>query len=879
MGLCAADVPKPLPIGKSTQHHVPLGRTNPTLTLAELITEPKSADYPRHRCVHELLREQSTRTPDAVAIESEGGRRVTYAALEARSNQVAHAILKRSPGVESLVAVCIDRSIEMVVALLGVLKAGAAYVPLDPAYPSDRIKYVLDDAGATLLLTQSSLLPALPPSSAEILCLDADWSWAEGERQDPPEVDVAPNNLAYVIYTSGSTGRPKGVQLEHRSVVNFLWSMRDTPGMTSNDVLVAVTTLSFDIAGLEIYLPLLVGGKLVIASREATADGRLLMQLLKQSGATIMQATPTTWRVLLESGWAGDRALKVLVGGEALSSDLGRQLAERCGSVWNMYGPTETTIWSSVYKVEGADDKLVPIGQPIANTTFHILDANMQEVSYGTEGELYIGGEGLARGYFQREELTADKFVADPFSATPGARMYRTGDLARYRADGNVEFLGRLDHQVKIRGFRIELGEIEAVLEQHQDVRQAVVLAREDTPGDKRLVAYVVPESGKTFDPNVLLAHAGAQLPDYMTPSAFVQMAVLPLTPNGKVDRKALPLPKLEDLQSDVAYVAPRDATEKKLVALWEEVLGVHPIGVNSNFFELGGRSVLAARLFTKIAHTFHREVPLAVLFRSPTIALLAEQLRVPSAGSEYRTIIPIQETGTRPPFFCVHGGAGGSLFMRELSRRLGPDQPFYGIEPEGLDGLAFRRTTVEAMAEHYLSEIAKVQPKGPYYIGGYCFGGLVAFEMAQQLIRRGEQPAFLGLFSAELRYNHRELPSRPALQPAKPVSARLTTLVSSPFKVVRNLTTAAMWDIRTKSSRHILPRLASWGVRVPPSMRTSYVTQSLGKAERNYKPAPYPGPVVLFYGRDNNEYGPNLGWDGLAEEVRALCHRGRRSP
>ena len=381
----------------------------------------------------------------------------------------------------------------MVVGLLGILKAGGAYVPLDPAYPSDRIKYVLDDARVKLLLTQTPLLASIPATSADVVRLDPEWRAFQQEDCRPVATDVSPSNLAYVIYTSGSTGRPKGVQLEHRNVVNFLCSMRREPGMTDSDVLVAVTTLSFDIAGLELYLPLLAGGRLVVASREATLDGRLLMQLLKESGATIMQATPTTWRVLFESGWEGDPKLKVLVGGEALPADLARQLARSCGPVWNMYGPTETTIWSSVYKVEGKDDKLVPIGKPIANTALYVLDAKCQPVPVGTEGELYIGGEGLARGYFEREELTAEKFVPDPFSFLPDARMYRTGDVARYRPDGNVEFLGRIDHQVKIRGFRIELGEIEAVLEQHDSVNQAVVIAREDTPGDKRLVAYLVP--------------------------------------------------------------------------------------------------------------------------------------------------------------------------------------------------------------------------------------------------------------------------------------------------------------------------------------------------------------------------------------------------
>src|SRR5450755_1972849 len=823
------------------------------------------AEYPRDLCVHQLLEEQARRNPESVAIEFQG-RGLSYAELDARSNQLAHFLRSRGVQADRLVGVCVERSLEMVVALLGILKAGGAYVPLDPAYPSDRIKYVLDDAHVTLLLTQDSMLASLPATAAEVIRLDPEWRAFQHEDPCPIVTEVKPENLAYVIYTSGSTGKPKGVQLEHRSVVNFLYAMRRAPGMTSNDVLVAVTTLSFDIAGLELYLPLLVGGRLVVASREATVDGRMLMKLLEQSGATIMQATPTTWRVLLESGWEGNPKLKVLVGGEALSADLARQLAMRCGPVWNMYGQTETTIWSSVYQVEGKDEKLVPIGKPIANTTFYILDANRRAVAEGAEGELYIGGEGLARGYFEREELTAEKFVADPFSSRPGARMYRTGDLARYRQDGNVEFLGRIDHQVKIRGFRIELGEIEAVLEQHPGVNHAVVVAREDTPGDKRLVAYFVPATPDALTSAELRSHAGKQLTDYMTPTAFVQMAKLPVTPNGKVDRKALPAPTVIDFEAQTEYVAPRDATERKLVQLWEEVLGVSPISVTASFFDLGGRSVLAARLFTKILRAFGKELPLSTLFRSPTVEQLAKELQPTAQAFEYPTLVTIQEHGSKPPFFCVHGGAGSTLFLHRLSRELGDDQPFYGIEPEGLDGKRFQRRTIEEMAAHYVREMRKVQPTGPYYIGGYCFGGLVAFEMAQQLRQKGEQTGVVALFSAALRCNH--LVSRPKVQPAaRPLGARMVRLLSSPIKFLRSLSTTLYWRAVVSVRKYFYGALLGMGVRIPPGMRTMYLTEMLGQAERRYQPKFYAGPVVLFYGRGNDEFGPNLGWDGLAEQ------------
>src|SRR5271169_4879378 len=733
MDLCAPEVPKTVPTGDPRPCHVPLSTFDSATNAAQMEWHEShtGAENPAPCCVHTLFRDAALRSPNATALPFQN-QTLTYAELEFRSNQLAHFLQKRGVGPEALVGLCVERSMEMVVGVLGILKAGGAYVPLDPAYPSDRLKYVIDDARVKHLLTQAQLLPSIPATSADVICLDPEWHAFQGEDRGPDSADVLPSNLAYVIYTSGSTGRPKGVQLEHRSVVNFLCSMRREPGMTDSDVLVAVTTLSFDIAGLELYLPLLAGGRLVVASRDATLDGRFLIQLIKQSGATIMQATPTTWRVLFESGWDGDPKLKVLVGGEALSADLARQLARSCGPVWNMYGPTETTIWSSVYPVEGKDERLVPIGKPIANTTFYILDAKRQPVPEGTEGELYIGGEGLARGYFERGDLTAEKFVADPFSSLPDARMYRTGDLARYKADGNVEFLGRIDHQVKIRGFRIELGEIEAVLEQHAGIHQAVVMAREDTPGDKRLVAYYVPKMADTLAAGELREHVGKQLPDYMTPSAFVQMVKFPLTPNGKVDRKALPAPSMRDFEAQTEYVAPSNDTERKLVCLWEETLGISAISVTANFFDLGGRSRLAARLFTKILRTFGKELPLSTLFRSATVEQLAKELEPSGDKHEYSTLVSIQPNGTKPPFFCVHGGAGSTLFLHQLAGHLGADQPFYGIEPEGMDGRCFQRTTVEEMAENYLSEVRKVQPTGPYFLGGYCFGGLVAFEMAR---------------------------------------------------------------------------------------------------------------------------------------------------
>ena len=824
--------------------------------------QTKSA-YPRDLCVHQLFEAQVRNHPSRIAAEFQG-QRLTYEELDIASNRLAHLLQKKGVKADVLVGLCVERSLGMLIGLLGILKAGGAYVPLDPSYPADRIQYVLGDADAKVLVTETALLQALPKTSAQILCLDD----STLHEQSPGSVqsDATADNLAYVIYTSGSTGKPKGVQLEHRSVVNFLCSMQKEPGLDSTDALVAVTTLSFDIAGLEMYLPLISGARVVIASRESTYDGRLLSQLLSRSGATVMQATPATWRLLLESGWKGNRKLKVLVGGEALPAELAQQLSTLCGPVWNMYGPTETTIWSSVYRVQGNEDRILPIGHPIANTSLYILDEQRHPVALGKEGELYIGGEGLARGYFRRPELTAEKFVDDPFR--PGQRMYRTGDLARFRNDGNVEFLGRIDHQVKVRGFRIELGEIEAVLEQHPAVRRAVVTAQGENSGEKRLVAYVVSHPDEIVTSADLRQRVKQQLPDYMIPAAFVQLATLPLTPNGKVDRKALPQPSPLDFDTSTSYVAPRDPVELKLANIWEEVLGAHPIGVKTSFFDLGGRSLLAARMFMKISRELRQDLPLSLLFQAPTIEQLAIQIRSRAGAGNYSTLVAIQPQGSKPPFFCVHGGAGSTLFLHRLSREMNSDQPFFGFEPEGMDGARFTRTSVQQMAQHYVTEMRKVQPEGPYQIGGYCFGGIVAFEMAQQLLSQGEQTSLVAMFSAPLRFHRASRPAKIKTASTGETPSRWSRLLRSPGQALR-------WRIisfgrRFRSWLHITTcRLfLSLGLRVPQSLRTMYVVRMINEAEKQYAPQFYPGTLSLFRGKGLYEEDSDMGWSGLAKRL-----------
>ncbi|MFE1744012.1 amino acid adenylation domain-containing protein [Coleofasciculus sp. H7-2] len=603
------------------------------------------------RCLHELFEEQVGRTPDAIAIVFEN-QQLTYAELNAKANQLAHHLQKLGVKPEVLVGICVERSLEMVVGLLAILKAGGAYLPLDPAYPPDRLAFMLEDAQVSVLLTQKRLLNTLPSHNAKIVYLDSDWETQQIYSQNSVQ---NPSNLAYVIYTSGSTGRPKGVQISHTCVVNFLISLRQKLEVTERDIFLAVTSLSFDIAALEIFLPITVGSRVVVVTREIASDGAQLLTTLTHSGATIMQATPATWRLLLTAGWQGSKNLKILCGGEALPRQLAAQLLVRGDRLWNLYGPTETTIWSTIYPVESSDT--ISIGRPIANTQVYILDRYLQPVPVGVTGELYIGGKGLSRGYLNRPELTAQKFIPNPFleKSEKSELLYKTGDLARYLPNGELEYLGRIDHQVKIRGFRIELGEIEAVLSQHPAVQQAVVIAR-DNSSDRNLLAYVVPKQEEAATtPLQLRSFLKQKLPNYMVPSAFVLLEAIPLTPNGKIDRRALPEPDTARPELDSAYIAPRTAIEEVVAGIWTQVLGLQQVGMRDRFFDLGGHSLLATQVISRLREAFQVELPLRYLFESPTVAGLAERIEACRAQQSLQTppLVPVSRDGELPLSFA----------------------------------------------------------------------------------------------------------------------------------------------------------------------------------------------------------------------------------
>ncbi|MEM7018619.1 MAG: amino acid adenylation domain-containing protein, partial [Pseudomonadota bacterium] len=604
-------------------------------------------DYPRTSSVHDLVSRQAAASPGQTSVEF-GADSLSYEALEQRSNQLAQYLISQGTQPGDLIGICVNRSVEMLIGLLGILKTGAAYLPLDPEYPAERLAFIADDAELKTLLAETATInPGWTQHIKQIISLDNDLASIEAHPNILPDIPPNPERCAYVIYTSGSTGKPKGVQVPHRAVVNFLSSMAETPGIQSSDTLLAVTTLSFDIAVLELFLPLTVGARLVIASREAAADGHQLKHLLEDNQVTMMQATPATWRILLAANWQSNGPFRILCGGEAFPKDLLTPLCQQSNDIWNMYGPTETTIWSTCQQLH--PDQTVSIGTPIANTFIYVLDELLKPSPIGAPGELYIGGEGVTHGYLNRPELTAERFVPNPFNDVPNAKMYKTGDLVCRRADGSLEYINRLDNQIKLRGFRIELGEIEAVLITHQYVAQCAVIVREDQPGDQRLTAYIVPDDNAELTMADMRQHLQQQLPDYMIPQHLQALEALPLTPNNKIDRNALRALVTEQLQADVAeFVAARNEREQLIVDIWQEVLGLARVGIEDNFFLLGGHSLLATQIISRLRDNLGVELSMSRLFEHPTISALAD---LPEA-STLPAIQPAASAGTYPLSF-----------------------------------------------------------------------------------------------------------------------------------------------------------------------------------------------------------------------------------
>jgi amino acid adenylation domain-containing protein len=618
----------------------------PILTAAErhqLLVEwnDTATDYPKDKCLHELFETQVERTPEAVALVFES-EQLTYGDLNRRANQLAHYLQRLGVGPEVLVGVYMERSLEMVIALYGILKAGGAYVPLDPEYPPDRVAFMLEDAQVPVLLTQQRLAEGLPAHAAHVLCLDSEWQTVAQESVDSPVSAATADNLAYVIYTSGSTGRPKGAMNTHRGICNRLLWMQDAYHLTEADRVLQKTPFSFDVSVWEFFWPLLVGARLVVAQPGGHKDSAYLVRTIVDQQITTLHFVPSMLQLFLEDKDVQKcRSLKrVICSGEALPHELQQRFFERLDAeLHNLYGPTEAAVDVTYWQCQPQSElKTVPIGRPVANTQLYVLDRHMQPVPTGVAGELYIGGVQVARGYLNRPELTAERFIPDPFRHEPDARLYKTGDLVRYLPDGNIEFLGRLDHQVKLRGFRIELGEIEAVLSLHPAIREAVVLLREDVPDDKRLVAYVVPKQQAPLTIGQLRDYLKEKLPEYMVPAAFVQLEALPLTPNGKVDRRSLPAPTWEG-QSEKAYVAPQNELQNIIAGIWRELLQVDRVGLDDSFFDLGGHSLLIMQAHHRLSEVTGRELSMTDMFRFPTIRTLTQYLSQDPGNGDQITI------------------------------------------------------------------------------------------------------------------------------------------------------------------------------------------------------------------------------------------------
>jgi amino acid adenylation domain-containing protein len=722
-----------------------------------------ATDYPFLGWMPDLVAQQAQRSPEAIAVRFEQTA-LTYADFVAQVNRLANHLVGAGVRADVVVGVCLERSIDMVVALHAIQKAGGAYLPLDPQYPPDRLAYMANDAGIALLISHSQLRESCVGVTAPRLDLDLAHADLATSPDTAPHVTIEADDLAYVIYTSGSTGRPKGVAVPHRGFLNRLQWMQEQYRLKPSDTVLQKTPFSFDVSVWEFFWPLMSGATLAVALPGDHRDAGRVVETIKAHGVTALHFVPSMLQVFLGHAEAAscDTVKQVFCSGEALPFNLQQRFFEVMDTpqLHNLYGPTEASIDVSHWTCQRhALTPVVPIGVPIANTSLHVLDEHLNPVPIGVAGELHIGGVGLARGYLNRPELTQEKFIQDPFGHARGDRLYKTGDLARFRADGAIEYLGRLDHQVKLRGFRIEIGEIESVLVEHPAVEATVVTVHE-SQGDKRLVAYLA--CGDHERPSVgdLRDFLGTRLPDHMIPSLFVMLEAMPLGPNGKVNRHALPSPEVVRSGPDTEYVAPRSNLERDMALLWQQTLGLEQVGVKDNFFQLGGHSLLAVGLMTRIEQTFGPTLPTSTLFRNPTVELLSQAVQAHTAGAAVSTLVPIQTEGDQPPLFCPAGGGGSVLYYQPLAKYLGPSQPFYGLQAVGLDGLCEPLRDIESMAALYIQEIRGVQPKGPYRIAGHCFGGLVAFEMAQQLRRAGEEIETLMLIDVPARQLPGQLPT-----------------------------------------------------------------------------------------------------------------------
>ncbi len=846
---------------------------------------------PSGESIQRLFEAHCRKTPDAPALVA-GEDRLTYRELNVRANRLAHYLRSLGVGPDALVGLCVERSADMAVGILAVLKGGGAYVPLDPAYPRDRIEYMLTDSGTSILVTEKKFADGFGDHRGVIVTLDGDAEKIERESDRDPAPSLGPDSLAYVIYTSGSTGKPKGVMITHGNLVNYVRTLPNALGLADSDGYLHTASISFSSSVRQLLVPLSIGASVVVATLDQMRDPLSLFELIRQEAVTVVDLVPSFWRSCLlalnstskeNEDRLLDNKLRVLLSAsEPLPVSTPRELASKFGSgvrLINMYGQTETSGIIAVAPIDAAslgESGIVSIGRGIENARIYIVDDQMQMVPDGEQGELCVGGPGVGRGYLNRPELTADRFTADPF--VDGGRLYRTGDLARFRPSGELEYLGRIDNQVKIRGFRVELGEIESVIGLFRDVAEAVVAARGTSSGNSRLAAYVVTRNGSKMDVAELRNYLRTQLPDYMVPASFVELSQLPLTPNGKVDRQALPDPAMSASADRSDYAAPQTETEKALVKIWSEVLGLSNVGVDDSFFDLGGNSLLAISMFASIERSFKKNIPIATLFGAGTVRKLAEIVDQEGWSAPESSIVPIRPTGTTPPFFCVHAGGGNVLFYHDLAKHLPEDVVFYGIRAMRLGGRQVGHGTLEEMAEFYISEIQAVQPKGPYFIGGHSLGGMIALEVAQQLGKLGQEVAILAMFDTWG-------PGYPKLLPN--VSSVRGKLYELGHRAQKHVDQIRELDFRKK-----LGYFANIAIKLDARFKRQFkygykkvvrkvykqlekpipqdyiqIEDQIHKAARKYSPKEFPGKVT-FFRADFQPEGvfpdPLLGWGGM---------------
>jgi amino acid adenylation domain-containing protein len=806
-------------------------------------------EYPSEVPLPELIEAQVLRTPDAVAVVFQD-QHLTYAELNGRANRLAAHL--RSLGVtrNTLVGVCLERSIDLLVAPLAILKAGGAYLPLDPEHPGDRIGPIVEDAGLEILIGRSELGPRLPNFAGQLVLLD----WDAYEKYAPTNHPVpgSGHDLAYVIYTSGSTGRPKGVMIPRRALNNLLWSVREWFEFGAHDVLLALTTIAFDIAGLDLWLPLLVGARILVVDRATTLDARLLQDTIQREGVTFLQCTPSSWKLLMESAWPGKPNLQAVCTGEAMPKDLARKLVPRVARLWNMYGPTETTIWSSGYRFSDPADPVL-IGRPLPNTRLYVLDQHLEPTPIGVPGELYIAGDGLALGYWNNPTMTDQRFIPDPFSTEPGARLYKTGDLVRYRIDGEIECLGRNDDQIKLRGFRIEPEEIRSALTKHPSIRDAIGVLETGATGDSRIVAYLIADGTVLPEATELRAFLRRSLPDYMIPASFLFVESFPLNSNGKIDRRALPHPRMLSHET-VRRGAPTDELESRLRNIFRSVLGLIDIGIDDDFFDLGGHSLTAAQLFREINLCFNLDLPLATLFHAPTVRRVAALIRDAGVEQMSAPVVQIQGQGSQKPMYCLGAVDGELIVFRRLALELGHDQPLYGLQPFRLLN---ESPTVNQLASAYIDELRKAGVTQPYCLLGYSFGGLVAVEMARQLQQDGIAPPLVMLIDA----------SYPAgCRANEPWALRLRRYRFLWDQVARSGGVSHLIERVKYGSARLAHRATSTvGVPLPNGPSDVYTRQQL--ASESYRIKSYNGRVHLFRAESQQEFlagGEDLGWSGV---------------